>query len=195
MNATSPPYTPGIHTAACACNVVAYSLASACSWCQGTTAQPTRWVTQAEWERNCTTLGQLYLVDRLPRTSRPPAVVIPLWPYMPPSSGTWNPEQARVASITSTTTSMTRTITTSSASPTTSSPVPPTDTPRDFEGNKHIPEIIMICVLVFLCLMGIICAAVRKIIGDRRRQSPDPELPTIVSSERKNPALTEGSAI
>lgn len=195
MNATSPPYTPSIRTAACACNVVAYSLASACSWCQGTTEQPTRWVTQPEWERNCTTLGQLYLVDGLPRTSRPPSVVIPGWPYVPPSSGTWNPGQAQVAAITSTTTSTTHTITTPSGSPTTSSPVPPTHRPRNFfDDNKHIPGIIMICVVVVICLMGIIFTVVRRIIRyHRRRQRPDPELPPIVSNEQANPTMTRGS--
>ncbi|KIM27224.1 hypothetical protein M408DRAFT_24701 [Serendipita vermifera MAFF 305830] len=193
MNATSPPYIPSIRTAACACNVVAYSLASACSWCQGTVEQPTHWVTQAEWGRNCTTLGQIYLPDGLPRTSRPPSVVIPHWAYVPPSSGIWDSGQAQVVANTSAITFTTSIPTVHPASTTTPSPVPSIHNPGTiFEDNKHLPAIITILLVLVICLMGILVAAVRKMIKYcRRRPRPEPVLPDIVS--QVNPSLTRVS--
>ncbi|KIM27226.1 hypothetical protein M408DRAFT_71532 [Serendipita vermifera MAFF 305830] len=192
MDTTSSPYLPSITTAACACNVVAYSLASACSWCQDTMGQPTHWATQADWEKSCTTMGQLYLLDGLPRNSRPPSILIPHWAYSPPSSGIWDPAQAQSVANISAVTPSTTLSTIQPTSTTMPSPIASTHGPGTISVDNNLPGLVIIALVFVICFIIAIVIVARKTRRLWSRRKPDPEN---CNDSRENFALKTGLVI
>jgi hypothetical protein len=91
-NATAPYAAPSATAANdCVCNVVAYNLMAACTWCQPA-VYSTDWLSEKAWSANCPN----YNAAAIPATVQGFTSPVPSWALAPANGGAWQSFEANV---------------------------------------------------------------------------------------------------
>jgi len=91
-NVTSPyPAPTGTSVNDCVCNVVAYNLMAACTWCQPALFSAD-WLTEKAWSANCPN----YNAAALPATVQGFTSPLPGWATAPANAGQWQSYDANI---------------------------------------------------------------------------------------------------